>query len=350
MSPFYTLRINKIERATDLAVAIGFELPTELQKVFAYEAGQYVTLKTTINGSEVRRAYSLCSSPHSGEWTVAVKEVPDGTFSALANNQLQVGDTLEVHPPEGKFILKTDPANEKCYAAFAAGSGITPILSMIRAVLNQEPKSKFVLVYGNRSVKETMFHKELLELQLDHPEQLHIEFIYSRTQEQDARFGRIERSTVNYVIKNKFSDFDFDQYFLCGPEPMIDEVSSVLKSQGVPEDKIAFELFTSSQEEAVPEEAREGESKLQVVVDEETFEFSMKQDQVILDAVLEEGIDAPYSCQGGICSSCIARITAGSATMRKNQILTDGEVAEGLVLTCQAHPTTPKVIVNYDEV
>ena len=350
MSDFHALTIQDITRETDKAVSITFGVPQNLKEEFSFKAGQYITLKTQIDGKEVRRAYSLCSTPQSGMLKVAVKEVEGGTFSVLANNKLTVGESLEVHPPEGKFIVETNPENQKDYAAFAAGSGITPVLSILKTVLEQEPKSRFVLAYGNRAVEETIFHKELLELQLKYPERLFVEFIYSRKQETDAHFGRIEKATVNFVLKNKFKSHDFDQFFLCGPEEMINGVKGVLKENGVADDKVKFELFTSSDDGDEIAEALDGVTQVKIICDDEEFEFTIPQDKIILDAALEHDIDAPHSCQGGICSSCIARITEGTAVMRKNQILTDDEVEEGLILTCQALATSATLTVDYDEV
>ena len=212
MSDFHALTIQDITRETEQAVSITFGVPDALKETYSFKAGQYITIKTDIDGKEVRRAYSLCSTPQSGNLKVAVKEVEGGTFSVLANNKLTVGQSLEVHPPEGKFIVEPNSENAKDYAAFAAGSGITPVLSIVKTVLEEEPKSRVVLAYGNRTVEETIFHKELLELQLQYPDRLFIEFIYSRKQETDAHFGRIEKATVNFILNNKFKSHDFDQF------------------------------------------------------------------------------------------------------------------------------------------
>ncbi len=348
MNKFYALKVKQIIRETPEAVSISFDIPEELSDIFKYKAGQYITIQTQLDGEEVRRAYSLCSAPESGEFKVTVKEVPGGKFSVLANNTLKAGDVLEVHPPEGKFIF--EPGNNaQNYVAFAAGSGITPVLSIIKTVLTREPESTFVLVYGNRSIEETIFFKELLELQVAYSERLFIEFIYSRTREENSQFGRIETSTVNFVLKNKFKDTGFEKYFLCGPEDMIQSVTGILKSNGVPEESILFELFTTK--EAAPVETTiEGEVKLTIIVDDEEATFTMDNKKTVLEVALENDIDVPYSCQGGICSSCIARIKEGKAEMRKNMILTDSEIAEGLILTCQAQPTTPVLKVDYDDV
>lgn len=348
MSTFFPLEIKEVIRETPQAVSLSFNIPENLKEEFKFDAGQYITIKTKLGDEELRRAYSLCSAPNSGEFKVTVKEVEGGKFSVIANNKLNAGDILEVHPPEGKFILK--PTGEaRTYAAFAAGSGITPVLSIIKTVLAEEPKSRFVLTYGNKSPEETIFFKELLELQAKFPDRLFIEFVYSRTREDNSHFGRIETSTVNFVVKNKFKDQAFDAFYLCGPEEMINQVSDVLKENGVTEDKILYELFTSEDTGAI-ETNVEGQTELTIMVDDEETTFSMDTKETVLDAALEHDLDVPYSCQGGICSSCIARIVEGKAEMRKNQILTDEEIEEGLILTCQAQPLTPKLKVDYDDV
>lgn len=351
MSQFHTLAIATIKRETAKAVTLTFDIPAQLKDTFAFTSGQYLTLKTVIKGEEVRRAYSLSSAPDSGALSVSVKEVDGGRFSTHANRELKEGDTLEVMPPEGRFLLDTAFAKaQKTYAAFAAGSGITPIMSMIKTVLEQSSDSKFVLVYGNKTPEDTIFREELLALRSQYNNRLSIEFIYSQSREDGAHFGRIVKSTVNFVVKNKYASADFAHFYLCGPEPMIKEVTHVLKENGTPEDQIHFELFTASQDNAEIEENLEGKSQIKVVCDDETFSFTMPQDELILDAALDQDIDAPHSCQGGVCSSCIARVTEGTAVMEKNQILTDSEVAEGLILTCQAHPTSATLTVDYDDV
>ncbi len=351
MSQFYTLVIQKIIRETAKAVTLSFAIPEEHKNNFSFTAGQYLTLKTTINGEEVRRAYSLCSTPASGELNVTVKEVEGGSFSVHANRNLKEGDTLEVFPPEGRFELDNAFAKaQHSYAAFAAGSGITPIMSMIKTVLEQSNESKFLLVYGNKRPEDAIFRDELLALRNKYQDRFSIEFIYSQSREDGAHFGRIVMSTVNFVVKNKYAAANFDQYYLCGPETMIKEVTQVLKANGAGEEQIHFELFTASEDTADIQENLDGKSQIKIVCDDEEFSFVMPQDELILDAALDQDIDAPHSCQGGVCSSCIARVTEGTAVMEKNQILTDGEVAEGLILTCQAHPTSATLVVDYDDV
>ncbi|MCP4053981.1 MAG: 2Fe-2S iron-sulfur cluster binding domain-containing protein, partial [Mesoflavibacter sp.] len=282
----------------------------------------------------------------------AVKEVENGTFSKYANQVLKVGDTLDVAQPQGRFTFTPDTSKTRTIAAFAAGSGITPVLSILKTVLEEEPNSKFVLVYGNKTLKDTIFLNDLLDIQNKYSDRLTIQFLYSQSQEKDALFGRIEKSTVNFIVKNKYKDVNIDAFYLCGPEGMINTVKDVLAENNIEDSKVFFELFSTTS--AVPvedvEEISDGTTSITVIVDDEEKTFTMSQQQSVLEAALEQDLDAPYSCQGGICSSCLARIKEGKATMRQNNILTDNEVAEGLVLTCQAHPVSSKIIVDYDDI
>tara|TARA_R110002049_G_scaffold307520_2_gene508253 strand:+ start:9408 stop:10466 length:1059 start_codon:yes stop_codon:yes gene_type:complete len=352
MSGFHKLSIKDITRETSQAISISFDVPENLKDTFAFKAGQYITLKTSIDGHEVRRDYSLCSSPKSGNLKVAVKEVKDGTFSSYANTNLKVGDIVEVAAPKGRFVFTPNDSITKNIAAFAAGSGITPVLSIIKCALEEEVNSKVILVYGNKTTNDTMFFNELIALQHQYKERFSIQFVFSQEDEEDAIFGRIEKSTVNYVMKNKHKHVDVDAFYLCGPEAMIHTVKDVLTANDIDKDTIHFELFKAAKPVEIEEETQSesGNTKITVIVDDETTTFEMPQKQTILEAALDNDLDAPYSCQGGICSSCLARITEGEATMRQNNILTESEVAEGLILTCQAHPTTPTVTVDYDDV
>lgn len=349
MSNFYALKVAVVQRLTPNAVALTFEIPQTLKTTFAFKAGQYVTLKYNNKGEELRRAYSISSAPSSGQLTVGIKKVPNGVFSIYANEKLKTGDFLEVMPPEGRFVFEnnTTPQNS---AAFAAGSGITPIISIAQTVLESHPGNTFVLVFGNRSPEETMYLSKIQTLQQQYPHRFFVQYLYSRSSEEGALFGRIEASTVNFILKNKFKEVVFDTFYLCGPSAMIDTVAYTLKNHGISEDRILRERFTSPKKEDTLAKVLEGKTQVEVTVDGESFSFLMDQKEVVLDAVLKENIDAPYSCQGGICSSCIAKIKEGQAKMAKNQVLTDKEIAEGFILTCQAHPLTPILKVDYDDV
>ena len=349
MSHFHSLTVKNIKKLTPTSVAVTFAIPKELAQTFTFIAGQYITIKKEIKGKELRRSYSISSSPEKDGITVGIKKVDSGGFSHYAHSKLQVGDTLEVMEPEGRFVYT--PSKEVTnIAAFAAGSGITPIMSIVKSVLDSNPKNKFVLVYGNKSYEETMFYNDLVKLELEYSNRFFVYFTNSQTRENNALFGRIDTSTVNYALKNKHKDVDFNKFYLCGPEDMIHLVKDTLLDNGIDKDHILFELFTATEiKEELPIQA-EGQTAVTVLVDDEEFSFTMDKKTLVLDAVLKENIDAPYSCQGGVCSSCIARITEGKAEMVQNQILTDAEIKEGFILTCQAHPTTPTLKVDYDDV
>ena len=350
MPSFLKLIIKEVKRETKDAVSILFNVPQELKANYIFIAGQYLNLKLTLDGQEIRRAYSICSSPESGELRIAVKAVKDGVFSPFANTKLKAGDVIEVGTPEGKFTFEPQAERQKNYVAFAAGSGITPIMSILKSVLKNEPKSSFVLVYGNKTPEETIFHQELHDLQLQYVGRLFVHYVFSQAKADNTLFGRIEKSAVNFVLKNKHKELEFDKFYLCGPEEMINKVTDVLKEHNVKDSAIKFELFASSTAENNIEKSLSGHSKITIMVDDEETTFEMSQKQTVLDAALKQGIDAPYSCQGGICSSCLARVTSGTAEMTKNSILTDKEIASGLILTCQAHPTSESIYIDYDDV
>ncbi len=353
MPKFYDLKIETVNRETAKAISIKFEIPEHLRSEFRFDAGQYITIKTLLKGEEIRRDYSLCTNPRKEDIKVVVKEVENGFFSSYANSELSAGVKLEVGPPKGRFTFIPDPAKSRTIMAIAAGSGITPIMSILQSVLEDEPLSRFVLLYGNKSVEDTIFFKQLEELKDKYGNRFIYVKAYSQAPAPGSLFGRIDQSFILHTLKQLDEEKEVDCFYLCGPKPLIDESSRVLIKQGYPESKIKFELFTTTDSENRPESSGkvvEGMSDVEVVVDDETFTFSMGKDSTILEAALSHDIDAPYSCQGGICSSCLARIKEGSAEMRQNNILTDSEVAEGLILTCQAEPRSGKLIVDYDDV
>jgi ring-1,2-phenylacetyl-CoA epoxidase subunit PaaE len=351
MSTFFKLSVKEIKRETPEAVSILFHVPTEIQENYQFVAGQYINLKLTLDGIEIRRAYSLCSTPESGDLRIAVKAVKNGYFSKFANDQLTTGKVLEVGTPEGKFTFEPDASKQKKYAAFVAGSGITPVMSILQTVLEKEPNSTFILVYGNKSISDTIFYNQLHELQQKYVGRFFVHYVFSQQKIDDQIFGRIDKSAVNFVLKNKHKEKDFDKFYLCGPEEMINLVTSVLKENNIKEKDIKFELFSaSSSSENEISKSLEGHTKIVILLDDEETSFEMSQKQNVLEAALKQGLDAPYSCQGGICSSCLARITKGSAEMKKNTILTDKEIADGLILTCQAYPTSSEIFVDYDDV
>lgn len=350
MAKFYWLSIKEIHRETDQSVVISFNVPEALVEVFAFIPGQYITLQKELNGALIRRDYSICASKNSNQLKVGIKAVENGLFSQYANTQLKAGDEIEVSAPKGRFNLKTNALNKNSYLAFAAGSGITPVLSMISSSLEDEPESTFVLIFGNKSVKDIMFRQELQQLKATYADRFYLHYVLSQENHKEYGSGRINAAMVHNVVEVAHKDLSFDAFYLCGPEPMINEVKKTLETRGIPENNIHFELFTSSSASENLIEDYKGETEVVMYLDDDEESFTMRSDQSILEAALLEGLDAPYSCQGGICSTCIAQVKEGKALMKKNSILTDAEIEDGLILTCQAHPATPKLTIDYDAV
>lgn len=345
MSQFHSLTIQSIEKNTPSSVVITFDVPSSLRNDYKFIPGQYITIEKELNGETLRRSYSICADPTARKLAIAVKKIEGGTFSVYANETLKVGDTLNVHTPEGRFLYNHKNTGDTVIG-FAAGSGITPIMSIIQSVIYQT-NNTFVLVYGNKSLEETMFKDQLFDLVSKFPDRLKIRFVFSQKQEENSLYGRIESATVAEILKEKP---EVDGYYVCGPEAMINTVSEALESLEIPKSKVHFELFTSSTSEVNLDEIPEGMTKVKVLVDDEAFEFDMDHKVTVLQAALLNGVDAPYSCQGGICSSCVAKVIKGTVTMEKNQILTDDELVDGLILTCQSHPTSNTLEIDYDDV
>lgn len=350
MSIFHKLKVKEVRRETVDAVSVAFDIPAELKNEFRFLPGQYITVQKDLQDSLLRRAYSICSSPESDELRVAIKEVDKGRFSHYANHDLRQGDFLDVAGPEGRFVLETQNDNQKDYMAIAAGSGITPVISMIKSVLHKEQNSRFALVYGSKSGDKTIFKKELDKLVISSNGRLKVQYVFSQIISDKALFGRIDSNRVKDLLKHDFSDWKINTYFLCGPEELISTAKAVLLGNGVKEDAIKFELFSSTSNKKVVTKSLDGNTEICVVLDDEETTFEMRMDEIILDAALIKGLDAPYSCQGGVCSSCLAKVVEGSAVMERNTILDDDEIKEGLILTCQAHPTTSKIKIDYDDV
>ena len=347
MATFHKVNIQEVIRETADAVSLIFDIPGNLKSNFAFHAGQYLTLKKTINGKEVRRAYSICSSPTDNYLKVAIKAVENGTFSTYATSELKAGNFIEISEPEGKFIL--EPSSNKNYIAFAAGSGITPILSMIKDVLTNETTSTFTLIYGNKTVNDIIFKTELDALKEANSDRFNLHYVCSREKLEDSLFGRIDKENTNFYLSN-YKNTTFEAAYLCGPEEMINVVSETLLENGFSNENIHFELFTASIDEEATSNIKEGTTEITVLLDDEETTFTMNQTDDILAASLRNDLDAPYSCQGGVCSSCMCKVTEGKAVMVKNSILSEDEIDEGLILACQAYPTTPKITIDFDDV
>jgi ring-1,2-phenylacetyl-CoA epoxidase subunit PaaE len=351
------LVVKQVRRETPECVSVQFEIPEEVKNDFAFRQGQSLTMRTFLNDEEVRRTYSICSSPLENEWRVAIKKQEGGLFSAFANEELKQGDVLEVMQPVGKFYTELDPSNKKNYVAFAAGSGITPVMSIIKTTLKTEPKSQFTLVYGNRNKNSIIFKEELEGLKDKFIDRFRIIHILSRERtDAPINSGRIDAdklSTLNKLIDYKTTD----EFFICGPEEMIFSVKDFLVTNGINKKKIHFELFTTPGEErksaagsrqsAVKEAGPK--SSISVKLDGRTFDFDLGMNgEPILDAALKQGADLPFACKGGVCCTCKAKLIEGEVDMEVHWGLEEEEIEQGYILTCQSHPKTEKVVVDFD--
>ena len=339
-----SLVVSNIKQETVDSVVVSFKIDKESKSVYTFKAGQYLTLCSKIKGKEIKRSYSICSDPQSGKLQVGVKAIKNGVYSNYINDALRVGDTIEVSVPEGRFVLDKSPAN---YLAFAAGSGITPIISIASDELRKNSSSIFVLGYGNKTIGSTMFKDSINALKNEFQGRFFVYNIYSQENNPDSFFGRIGSGFINLVLK-EHSSLDFEKVLLCGPEKMILSATELLKDKSFNENQILFELFYSEASEKTTVSSKN--SKATIIYDDETLSLEVPENMTILDAALQKNIDVPYSCQGGVCSSCIAKVSSGSATMLQNNILTDSEIKEGLVLTCQAVPKTQEITVDFDDV
>ena len=356
MSKFHPLKLAAVERETRDAVALTFEVPAELAPQFRFEAGQHLTLRAAIAGQDIRRSYSICSPVQGGALRIAVKRSPGGVFSTWANESLAAGATLEVMPPMGHFGVKPDPARGRRYVGFAAGSGITPLVSIIATVLTAEPQSEFTLFYGNRASGTVMFRETLAALKDTYLARFNLVHVLSReAQDIPLLHGRIDRAKADALLAHWVDLNAVDAVYLCGPDGMMQAVAEALRGRGVPESKIRIERFAASipKHEHKPgptPEAGQGECEVTVVLDGATRTFTLeKGKQSILEAGLKAGVELPYSCKGGVCSTCRAKLIEGEADMDVNFALEDYEVARGFILTCQSYPVSDKVTVDYDQ-
>jgi ring-1,2-phenylacetyl-CoA epoxidase subunit PaaE len=356
---FHQLTIADIRKETPDCVSIAFEVPEDLKTAYEFKHGQNLTLRTFINNEEVRRSYSICSSPTDNELRVAIKKAPYGRFSVWANNMLKKGDVLEVLPPTGTFFTELNPAHKKKYLAFAAGSGITPVISIIKTTLLTEPDSSFTLVYGNRNRNSIIFKEQLEALKNKYINRLAIHFLLSREQTDAAIYsGRIDSEKLNGLSQKLIDVHGMDDIFICGPEQMIFTVMDWLQQQGINKKKIHFELFTTPGEKAEvrskkpevrKEEGTTETSKVTVKLDGIAFDFDLPYDgDTVLEAALQQGADLPFSCKGGVCSTCKARLMEGRVDMDTNYALEQEEVDAGYILTCQSHPRSEKIVIDFD--
>ncbi|MCU0768900.1 MAG: phenylacetate-CoA oxygenase/reductase subunit PaaK [Burkholderiaceae bacterium] len=353
MTPrFHPLRVSEIRRETADSVSLRFELPAELADDYRFLPGQHVALRTVLGGEELRRSYSICAGCDDGELRVAVKKVPGGRFSVWVNEQLRTGDAIDVMTPEGRFGTPPEAAHAKHYVAFAAGSGITPVLSLARTLLAREPQSRFTLVYGNRRQANVMFHEALEDLKDRYLTRFRLFNVFSR-EEQDIELfnGRIDTAKARQFLATVIPPASIDEAFVCGPATMIDEVEWALLEAGVPREHVHVERFGVPGAAAAPiDDTEAAEAKLTLVIDGVRREVDFHRGQhSILEAGRAAGLDLPYSCKGGMCSTCRGKLIEGQVKMAKNYALEPHEVAAGYVLTCQSYPLTERVLISYDQ-
>jgi ring-1,2-phenylacetyl-CoA epoxidase subunit PaaE len=351
---FHPLRVADLEQLTDDAVAITFEVPEELRDAYRFTPGQHLTLRTVLDGEEVRRSYSICSPPSTGRLRVAVKRLEGGVFSGHAATGLEAGDVLDVMTPAGRFGVALDPTNGKHYAAVVAGSGITPVMSVLGAVLQDEPDSRFTLVYGNRDTSSVMFLEELADYKNRYPDRLHLVHVLSR-EPQDAELlhGRIDEAKLHQLLDTLVRPEDVDEWLLCGPFAMVQQVHATLVDRGVPKPDIHLELFhvegeTPRMPRRVTDDGEESGSEVTVRLGGRTTTFAMPPEGSVLDATLAVRNDAPFACKGGVCGTCRCKLVDGKVEMARNYALEQSELDAGFVLACQSVPTTPTVVLDFD--
>jgi ring-1,2-phenylacetyl-CoA epoxidase subunit PaaE len=356
MSKFHPLPIARVDRETRDAVAITFAVPDALADQFRWEQGQHLTLRADIGGEDLRRSYSICSAVQDGALRIAVKKSPGGAFSTWANDALKAGDTIDVMPPLGHFNVPLDAGNRRHYLGFAAGSGITPLLSIVKTTLAVEPRSRFTLVYGNRASGTVMFKEELAALKDLYLDRFNLVHVLSReAQDIELLHGRIDRAKADALLSHWVPLPEIDTAFVCGPDGMMQAVADALRARGFPEAKIKIERFAASipkHEHVVRHVAAPGhtECEVTVLIDGSRRTFTLeKGKENILDAGLANGVELPYSCKGGVCSTCRCRLTEGEVDMDVNFALEDYEVARGFILSCQSYPVTDKVTVDFDQ-
>ncbi|NNE53388.1 MAG: 2Fe-2S iron-sulfur cluster binding domain-containing protein [Sulfitobacter sp.] len=352
MSQFHALKVTDIHHTIRDAVVLTLK-PEEPEK-FDFTQGQYLTFKQDFDGTELRRNYSICTGLDDGKLQVGIKRVDGGAFSTYANTELQVGDTLHAMAPQGKFHTAIEPEKAKNYLGFAGGSGITPVLSILKTVLAREPRSTFTLVYANRAVNTIMFREELEDLKNRYMGRLTIIHMLESGQDIDLFTGRVDQEKCAQLFKHWIDISSVDTAFICGPEPMMLAIAESLKTHGLAEDQIKFELFTESQQGrlAKQEMAKRAEgtkgTKVTVIIDGAQRTFEMSKGQSVLEAALENGQDAPFSCKAGVCSTCMCKVLEGEVEMLSNHALEDYEVENGYVLSCQSYPLTDKLVIDYD--
>ena len=353
---FHRLAVSELRRETPDAVSLTFSIPKELEQDYRFSPGQYLTLRTTMDGEEVRRSYSICSGPDDGELRIAVKKVDGGAFSNWAADELSCGDVLDVMTPTGRFGVASAPTEARIHVGFAAGSGITPILSIVKGVLALEPNSRFFLFYGNRSTGGMLFRETIEELKDRFIQRLSVFHVISG-EEQDIPIlhGRLDGEKVRVLLRSLVGTESIDHLFICGPSGMSEEIEATCRDIGIPADRVHVERFVSEfggkpRPKTVVPAGAPPKALAALIIDGKRREVPVAEGEAILDAALRAGVDLPFACKGGMCSTCRARLVEGEAQMEVNYSLEPWELEKGFVLTCQARPTSDRVVVDYDHV
>ena len=354
---FHPLRVREVRPDTDEAVVVSFEVPAELADIFRFTQGQYLTLRQDVAGQDLRRSYSICAGIDDGELRVGVRKVDGGVFSGWVHGSLKAGDQIQVFPPQGRFNVPIDPAARRHHVGIAAGSGITPILSIMKTVLAREPGSRFTLIYGNRRQASTMFKEEIEDLKNQYLTRLSLHHVFSR-EAVDAPLlaGRLDKAKLAEFLRTLVPAAGIDQVFVCGPFEMNEQAEGALKEAGVPEERIHIERFGTVEMQTgrpAPHQVLESDAdaaKVLVIRDGISREIEFrKTDPSILDAAARAGMDVPFSCKSGVCSTCRCKLLEGEVRMDKNFALDKNEVAAGFILSCQAHALTDRVVISFDE-
>lgn len=356
---FHPLQVRSIEADTAEAVVVSFAVPPELRETFGYTQGQYLTLRHTVDGQDLRRSYSICAGVDDGELRVGVRKVKGGVFSNWINTQLKVGDTLQVMAPQGRFFVPIQPDAQRHFVGIAGGSGITPILSIMKTVLAREPRSRFTLIYGNRALQSTMFKEEIEDLKNRHMTRLVLHHVFSdEATDTPINHGLMNRDKIAEFLQTLVPATSIAHAFVCGPYQMNDEAEAALTAAGVPADRIHIERFGvapggTAEADAVVHQALTGDAdgaRITLIRDGLARDIRFQKDQPsILDAASAAGLELPYSCTSGVCGTCRAKLVQGQVRMERNFALDKNEVAEGFVLCCQAHPLSERVILSFDD-
>lgn len=358
MNQFYSLKVASVAKNTRDAVVVTFDVPGQLNDKFSFRPGQYLTLRTNVGGEELRRSYSICAAPSDRQLRVAIKRLNDGAFSNWANQHLEAGQSLDVMPPDGNFTVEFSPTNAHRYVAFAVGSGITPILSLVKTALDTEPESSFTLFFGNRASSAVLFREEIEDIKNRYMARFSLIYVMSREhQDIDLFNGRLDGDKVTQLLNVWMDPSMIDYAFVCGPQDMTESVTRALMDNGIDKSRIKFELFGSPKGPRAlrtGHEARKAPGRdlceVTVIQDGLTRTLSIEKNKdSVLDSALAQGIELPYSCKGGVCSTCRCKVIEGEVDMDANFALEDYEVARGFVLCCQSFPVTDRLVIDFDQ-